>query len=56
MPTWVIAAIDESSAFQLAQRPEMRRRMMQRLPEFVPYSSQAYDAVVALHYGEEHPG
>ena len=52
-PTWVIAALDESSAFQLAQRPEMRRRMMQHLPEFVPYFSQAYDAAAALHYGDE---
>jgi hypothetical protein len=49
----VIAALDESSAFQLAQRPEMRRRMMQHLPEFVAYFAQACDAAAALHYGDE---
>ena len=52
-PGWTCVAGDESSAFQLALRPEMRRQLMEHFPEFIPYFSAAYDTAAGLYYEDE---
>ena len=49
-PDWVCAEGDESSAFQRVSRDEMRRALLEHLPEFIPYFSGAYDAPAGIHY------
>ena len=49
-PRHVVIEGDESCAFQRASRPEMRRQLMEHLPEFIPYFSGAYDAPARLHH------
>ena len=49
-PGHVCVEGDESSAFQRACRPQMRKELMKSLPEFVPYFHGAYDAPAGLHY------
>eukprot|EP01048_Picozoa_sp_COSAG05_P012803 COSAG05_NODE_1312_length_5217_cov_2.233685_1_plen_142_part_10 len=44
---------DESSAFQLAGRVEMRRQLMAHFPHFIPFFAACYDAPAALIYGAQ---
>ena len=49
-PSWVCAEGDESAAFQRASRPEMRRQLMEHLPELVPYFAGIYDSPSGIHW------
>jgi len=49
-PGWVCAEGDESAAFQRASRPEMRRQLMEHLPELVPYFAGVYDTAAGIHW------
>jgi hypothetical protein len=49
-PDWVVLSGDERSAFQRALRPEMRRQLVAKFPEFVNYFHCVYDGPTRLHY------
>jgi hypothetical protein len=49
-PDWVVLSGDERSAFQRALRPEMRRQLVAKFPEFVNYFHCVYDGPIGLHY------
>ena len=49
-PSHVIAEGDESAAFQRASRPEMKRQLLLKFAECIPYFHAAYGQPTALHY------
>ena len=49
-PHYMCLSGDESSAFQLASRVEMRRQLITHFPHFVPFFSACYDAPADLLY------
>ena len=49
-PNFVVAATDEHTAFQLQSREEMKRQLLGRLRDFVPYFDAAYGDPAGLHY------
>ena len=52
-PQFMCLAGDESSAFQLASRVEMRRQLVENFPHFVPFFSACYDTPADLIYGDQ---